>query len=66
MKFLIKSIQFIEGFPLTLPAIGPKKVEFTNGINILVGKNGCGKSTILKTLKAYCGFCLPHRFISSS
>lgn len=48
-------MQFINGFPLNLPNIGNKIFEFTDGINVIYGPNGCGKSTILKTLKAYCG-----------
>lgn len=52
---MIKSIQYIDGFPTKLPCIGNKKFEFTDGINLLVGGNGSGKTTIIKTLKAYCG-----------
>jgi len=52
---MIKNIQFIEGFPLQLPHIGNRKFEFTDGINLLIGGNGTGKSVILKTLKGYCG-----------
>lgn len=52
---MISHIQFRKGFALELPYIGNKRFEFTNGINVLFGPNGCGKSTIQKTLKAYCG-----------
>jgi len=52
---MIKSIQFKKGFPLDLPCIGNKRFEFTDGVNFLVGSNGCGKSTLIKTLKAYTG-----------
>lgn len=52
---MIYKMQFIDGFPLNLPNIGNKIIEFTDGINVIYGPNGCGKSTILKTLKAYCG-----------
>lgn len=51
---MIKSIEFIEGFPLDLPNVGKKKFEFKKGINLLYGPNGCGKSTIIKTIKGYC------------
>ena len=52
---MIKSISFIEGFPLELPLVGRKEFKFKEGLNILFGPNGCGKSTILNTLKSYCG-----------
>jgi energy-coupling factor transporter ATP-binding protein EcfA2 len=52
---MIKDIQYIEGYPIDLPMIGKKKFTFTNGINLLFGPNGCGKTTIVKTLKGYTG-----------
>ncbi len=52
---MIESIRFKSGYPTHLPTIGNKTFEFKPGINILFGTNGCGKSTILHTLKAYCG-----------
>ena len=52
---MINHIQFTGGYPLEIPWVGDKKFTFNKGINILFGPNGCGKSTILKTLKAYCG-----------
>lgn len=52
---MIRSIKFIEGFPLNLPCIGAKTFNFTSGINVLYGTNGTGKSVILNTIKAYCG-----------
>jgi len=52
---MINHIKFIDGFAPGLPCISNKTFEFKPGINILFGPNGCGKSTILKTLKAYCG-----------
>ena len=51
---MINSIQYKSGFALELPAIGKKLCKFGSGINVLVGSNGCGKSTIIKTLKGYC------------
>ena len=52
---MITSIQFKSGYPIDIPYIEDKTFVFKKGINILFGPNGCGKSTILKTLKAYCG-----------
>lgn len=48
-------INYLSGYPLELECIGDKRYEFTPGINVLFGPNGCGKSTIIKTLKSYCG-----------
>lgn len=52
---MIKSIQFMSGYPLDIPAIGRKPCVFSTGINVLIGKNGSGKSTIINTLKGYSG-----------
>lgn len=52
---MIRSIEYIDGFPLKLPFIGNRKFEFSDGINLIVGNNGAGKSVILNTLKAYTG-----------
>jgi energy-coupling factor transporter ATP-binding protein EcfA2 len=52
---MIEYIQFTSGYPCDLPWIGKKKIKFKKGINVLFGPNGCGKSTVLNTLKAYCG-----------
>jgi hypothetical protein len=52
---MITHINYIDGYPLELDCIGQKTYEFTPGINVLFGPNGCGKSTIIKTLKSYCG-----------
>lgn len=32
----------------------PEKIEFTDGLNILVGTNGCGKSTVINILTDMC------------
>ena len=34
----------------------PKNICFKPGLNIIVGENGCGKSTLIKLLAAFC-FC---------
>lgn len=52
---MIKGLQFKSGFPLELPNIKNRIIEFTDGFNVLFGPNGSGKSVCLKTLKAYCG-----------
>lgn len=51
---MIECIKFRSGYPTRLPYVGDKLIEFKPGINILFGPNGCGKSTILNTLKTYC------------
>lgn len=52
---MINYIQYTNGYPLNIPCVGQRIFNFKKGINVLFGPNGCGKSTILKTLKAYCG-----------
>ena len=52
---MITNIRFRQGYAIKLPCIQNNVFKFTPGINILFGPNGCGKSTIIKTLKAYCG-----------
>jgi predicted ATPase len=52
---MIENISFQTGFPTKLPNIRKKKFEFKPGLNILFGPNGCGKSTILKTLAGRLG-----------
>ena len=57
---MIKSVQFTEGYPLDVVSqfdsktkLLTKKFEFTPGLNILFGPNGCGKSTILRAIAAH-------------
>lgn len=47
-------------YPLNLPlfADGAFSLELRKPITILVGENGCGKSTILEALAGHCGFSL--------
>jgi predicted ATPase len=32
----------------------PEKIEFTNGLNIIIGSNGCGKTTLINLLTRFC------------
>lgn len=54
----IKAVRFKENqsknYPYYLPFFG-KTVNFTSNVTILVGDNGCGKSTFLKLLKNHLG-----------
>jgi energy-coupling factor transporter ATP-binding protein EcfA2 len=51
---MIKSIKVLEGYATNLEGIKDKNFEFSEGFNCLFGPNGCGKSSILKIIKAYC------------
>jgi predicted ATPase len=51
---MINHIRFQTGYATKLPNIGHNPYTFTPGINVLFGPNGCGKSTVLKTIAAYC------------
>lgn len=44
----------LEGYPKKIPALADRKVEFQDGLNIIVGPNGSGKSTMLKTMAENC------------
>ena len=53
---MIGGIKIINGFFTELPGFHPNQIfEFTDGLNVLYGPNGCGKSSVLKMLKAYSG-----------
>ena len=50
---MIKTAKILSGFASKLPAMAGKTFQFTDGINILFGPNGCGKTTLLRILAAY-------------
>jgi energy-coupling factor transporter ATP-binding protein EcfA2 len=52
---MIKSVQVKSGFMLQSSHILNRKFEFTDGLNVLFGENGVYKSSLLKTMAAYCG-----------
>lgn len=53
---MITGIKILNGFATELPNFH-KGIEFhfSEGLNIFSGSNGCGKTSILKMIKAYCG-----------
>ena len=53
---MIHGIKILNGFLTEMPNFHVGKTfNFTDGLNVFFGQNGCGKSSILKMLKAYCG-----------
>ena len=51
---MITHLKFKSGFATQLPHFAGRTFEFKPGLNILFGPNGCGKSTVLNTVKGYC------------
>lgn len=56
---MIKSITFkkptstgLGSYIAMLPALSGKTIDFMPGLNIVVGPNGCGKTSLLKTIRA--------------
>lgn len=53
---MISNIKILNGFATELSNFHPGiEFQFSEGLNIFSGSNGCGKTSILKMLKAYCG-----------
>ena len=52
---MIHNIKFLSGFPLNFPYLKDKTISFDKGLCVLFGENGSCKSSILKTIAAYCG-----------
>lgn len=52
---MIKKFKFLTGFPTAFPHLKDREFEFTDGFNVLFGNVGSCKSTMLKTMAAYCG-----------
>ncbi|TVQ27576.1 MAG: AAA family ATPase [Spirochaetaceae bacterium] len=52
---MIRSVQFLSGYPVALAGVGSDRIEFCDRVNIIFGPNGSGKTTILKTLAAASG-----------
>lgn len=56
---MIHGIKLFNGYITELPGFGVNKIfTFSDKLNVLFGTNGCGKSSILKVIKAYCGIPL--------
>lgn len=53
---MVSGIKIINGYLTQLPGFHEGKTfQFSEGMNVLFGPNGCGKSSVLKMIKAYCG-----------
>lgn len=52
---MITNFEFKSGFVMGYDHLKGRKFEFSNNLNVLFGNVGSCKSTILKTIAAYCG-----------
>ena len=39
------------GYEFDLPALNGKTIEFKPGMNVIVGRNGCGKTSLLNVIR---------------
>jgi hypothetical protein len=51
---MINRVKVMKGFASELPCLKDRIFQFNEGFNVLFGSNGCGKSTLMKCIKAYC------------
>lgn len=54
-RILQKNKEGTPNWAYELAALKNRKFKFKPGLNVLFGPNGCGKTTLLKVLGAYCG-----------
>ena len=52
---MITKAQIFTGFMMANPNINGRVFEFKKGLNIICGPNGSNKTSLLKTLAAFCG-----------
>lgn len=52
---MIESLRFTNGYPVKLPGIKKKELSFSGRLNLVIGPNGGGKSTVLGTLAKLTG-----------
>ena len=51
---MINRVLVKKGFASELLCLKDRIFQFNDGFNVLFGSNGCGKSTLMKCIKAYC------------
>jgi ABC-type lipoprotein export system ATPase subunit len=51
---MINRVKVLKGFASELVCLKDRVFQFNDGFNVLFGSNGCGKSTLMKCIKAYC------------
>lgn len=51
---MINRVKVLKGFASELLCLKDRVFQFGDGFNVLFGSNGCGKSTLMKCIKAYC------------
>ena len=51
---MINRVLVKKGFASELVCLKDRVFQFSDGFNVLFGSNGCGKSTLMKCIKAYC------------